>query len=108
MNYGIFFFPFSANPVPHANTRTAGISKYFRSNFFKGIDIAIALDSVPNLFGTWCNCEFGFGLQSFVGYLSGKTRSAGNIFIRRVGTRSDQTYFDVCRPTVLLCLFFHF
>ena len=92
---------FGAGTVPLADARSAGVGKYFAANGFELGKKAVAFRGETDLLGTGGNGVFRFDLQMLFRGLVGNGSGTGQVFVRRVGARTNQAYLDVQGPAVL-------
>ena len=105
---GVLFLFVGAHTIPHPDARSASVGEYFGTDLVEHIEEAITLDGVSHLFRTWGDHVFRFGFEVLFRNLFGQRHGTRNIFVRGVGTATDQTHFNFCGPTVGGSNFFHF
>ncbi|MNX99124.1 hypothetical protein D3C86_1315570 [compost metagenome] len=108
MNDRVLFLLICSFTIPLSDTRSAGIGEHFCPHFFESRNDAITLDGITNLLRSRVDPEFCLRSDSMFHSLLHNGSCTRHIFIRRVGTRSDQAPLYFHRPTVCQCFFFHF
>ena len=108
VNDGVFLCPFCAFTVPHADARSASVCEYAGANLVEGVDKAVALDGISDLFGPWCNGELGLGSELFVHCLLSQGGGTADVFVGGVGAGANEADADVEGPAVCEGDFAHF
>jgi len=84
-----------------------GLGKDACTKLFEHIEDAVPLGRIAHLLRAGVDTQLGPQGYFFLNGLFGYGRCAGEVFVRRIGTRSDQPPFDLTRPIVLVEAFFH-
>ena len=88
--------------IPLSNARTAGVGENDATEFLKGLQLAITLNSSTNLLGARGDGEQGLSLETVVHGVLGNGGGTGHILVGGVGARADQTDLQLGWPVVLL------
>ncbi|KAH3681124.1 hypothetical protein WICPIJ_007899 [Wickerhamomyces pijperi] len=86
--------------VPLTDTWTTGVGQDNTTEFFEGLQLTVSGNGGSDLFGTWGNSEQGLGLDTVLGGISDDGSGSGHVFVRRVGTGTDQTNLDFQWPVL--------
>lgn len=87
--------------IPLSNTGSTGVGEDGSSNLVEDLHLSVTLDSGTNLLGTGGDVERNLGLDTSIKGLLTETGATLHVFVRRVGTRSDETGGEVLGPFVL-------
>ncbi|PMB63621.1 hypothetical protein BM221_010520 [Beauveria bassiana] len=99
---GIGFTFLDVGTIPLTNARTASVSKNNATELLKCLKLTVAGDGGTNLFRSRGDGESSLGLDSVVKSITSDRRSAGHVFVGRVGARANQTDPELLRPAILL------
>ncbi len=91
---GVFLTFFDVFALPLTDTRATGVGEDLTADLGEGFELTVAGDGVLDLVRTGGDHKEAFDFESGVSGLFGKVCGAADIFVRRVGTATDECAFE--------------